>query len=411
MFTYINDPSSTTPHQSTTKCALLFFLLAVSSTAFAAPPIEYIKSLTVNRIGQGPIYGNGVMTAKISIGYEVSDGYIAYPLPSTTYKINNTSENLLDNGWFEDTDDNGFTHQIPTNIQSYNSDINSLSSPDSKEYITKYIGANNGTLGLVEFCITQNFKIYQKNNNGQEILIDDNYSSSTCDSGNSASTVDINSINPVYLTNNDFYFEDYVNVYDNSFTRVDYRELFSITHTPMIQSVQYTYSPYLSEENQIMRKYDKDNRETNYVDTYFFPGKANNSSYSFVSYLYKSPFNSPFNSNEDNIEFQLEEKTIYPNDRSDYIGTFINRKLKYHSYSYPYVNGASTCISTSSFSIAFACYDDKNDNAYSTNSNFNYSGDIDTAFINITDIYGTTSSIQFKYDENLMVELSNKIDN
>ncbi|WP_158134243.1 hypothetical protein [Vibrio navarrensis] len=398
MFDYTNSSSSTTPHQSTTKCALLLFSLAISSTVFASPPNEYIKSLTVNRIGQGPIYGNGVMTAKISIGYEVADGYSAIP-KVTGYGIVNTNEPLLISGWREEEHDNGYSHQ--SGFNSYSIQATEPLTSGSKQYITKYIGPDKGTFGSVEFCITQRFRIYQENSDGTSTVINENYLAKTCDSGNIDSSVTLTSIPPVYLTNENFYFEDYVNVYDNSFTRVDYRELFSTNQTPQIASIKYLYAPYLTEDNQFMRVYDKSNdKGAVYVDTYFFHDR-NNSNYSFVSKLYSL---STAISNG-NIDFDLEERSINSNNSSNYIGTFINRKLKNNKSYFKY---SSTCTDKGDYSI---CYDDKYDDTYSTTNNFNYSGDIAFAFLKVTDIYGTTSSIQFKYDkQSRMIELSNESD-
>lgn len=394
MLTYIINLN---PHKSTLKCAFLFFLLALSSTVFAGPPNEYIKSLTVNRIGQGPIYGNGVMTAKISIGYEVADGYSAIP-KATGYGIVNTHDPLLTSGWREEEHDNGYSHQIGFN--SYNTQTTEPLTSGSRQYITKYIGPDKGTLGSVEFCITQRFKIYQENSDGTSTVINENYLAKTCDSGNIDSSVTLTSIPPVYLTNNNFYFEDYVNVYDNSFTRVDYRELFSTNQTPKIVKIRYFYAPYLTENNQFMRVYDKSNdKGAIYVDTYFFH-EQNNSNYSFVSNLYSLPV-----IGNGNIEYNLEERSINPNNRSDYIGTFINRKLKNEKSYFKY---SSTCTDQGNYSI---CYDDQYDDAYSSTNKFNYGGDIESSFLKITDIYGTTSSIQFKYDEeSIMIELSNQSD-
>ncbi|WP_158134245.1 hypothetical protein [Vibrio navarrensis] len=198
MFTYLNDPSCTTPNKFTTKCALLFFSLAVSSTVVAAPPNEYIKSLTVNRIGQGPIYGNGAMTAKISIGYQVADGFSATPI-STGYQVYNTNDPLVFSGWFIEEHDNGYLHQI-LSYKSYSQEYtteNTLSSSNT-EYLTQYVGADiNNTSDTVDFCVHQIFKIYDINGD----LVDNHYAVDTCDSGNANSIVTLTSI-PLYIFRN-----------------------------------------------------------------------------------------------------------------------------------------------------------------------------------------------------------------
>ncbi|EPF2929940.1 hypothetical protein ACSL9C_002822 [Vibrio navarrensis] len=402
MFTYINDPSSTTPHQSTTKCALLFFLLAVSSTAFAAPPNEYIKSLTVNRIGQGPIYGNGAMTAKISIGYQVADGFSATPI-STGYQIYNTNDPLEFNGWFIRDHDNGYLHQIPS-FNSYSQEYtteNALSS-DNTEYITRYVGADPyNTSDTVDFCVHQIFKIYDINGD----LVDDHYHVHTCDSGNANSIVTLTSIPPVYLSKQDLYFESPHLEDQYGIAKIYSRPLFQTSNSPYVREIRW-WSPKpfdeynsLHEDSSIMAEYTRiSNSNTkavyNYLATFFI---GNDTHYRYIDDL------------QDGQSSKDGTIPSYPD--SNYVGSFIvadfSSNASQDTNRTYYMSADTVCSKRKSGTYigSTTCTKVANHERLPSNSTSPWPGQSSypRATLKFIDVYGTKSDISFGYDSNRMV--------
>ncbi|MBE3669494.1 hypothetical protein BOO25_11210 [Vibrio navarrensis] len=409
MLTYLNDPNSTTPHKSTTKCALLFFSLAVSSTVFAGPPNEYIKSLTVNRIGQGPIYGNGVMTAKISIGYEVADGFSATP-DSTGYRVYNTDDALIFSGWFTDEHDNGYLHEISSyNNYSQEYSQESTRSSDNKEYLTRYVGADkSNTSDTVEFCIYQNFKIYDTTGG----LIDEHYTVNTCDSGNANSIVTLTSTPPLYLSRQDFYFENPVLEDKGKIVKIYSRPLFQTSNSHHVKEVRWwspeVFDKYnsLHENSAIMADYTKINNSSteavyNYLAT-FFMGKDTHYRYIEDDTLYGQP---------------SKDGTIPSYSDNNYVGSFIVADFSYDqgspsntiNESY-FMNRDAVCAKEISgrYIGLTTCTNVANHQPLYSDSTGRWPSQkpYSHSILKVIDVYGTMSDISFGYDGNRMVNFS-----